>query len=368
MDYRKSKTWMVATCLLLAMGNMGHAAVVRFYESATVDGTVVTLGDIADVRDVDPTVTQSLREIILGPAPAAGTEKPFAFADMRARLRAVGINISNIEFSGHSVVRVRSSRVMQTALTLQPITQRHQTDTPREPSRLEIRQTKERLIQAVRQTIRQRWPELQLDTVYVSLVPGSASATNRNTLLTMTESQSINLTGWQGPVDSPQMLTAITSDSQGEAIHLAIRCQIKIQPFVLTVAESIPRGHIVQATDLKWIQAPSDTRAVTDPTNVIGRQTKRSLRRGETLESNDLERVLLVRTRDIVTVAVRSGGITVRREMKSLGDGALNEPITLVSLTGQDRITARVTGAHTAEVPLAMDSVPASQVYAGANR
>lgn len=368
MDYRRSKTWVVAACLLIALSNVGHAAVVRFHESATVDGTVVTLGDVADVRDVDPMVTQSLREIVLGPAPAAGTEKPFAFADMRARLRAMGINISTIEFSGQSVVRVRSSKVLQAGVTLEPIRQTRQPQTPREPTRREIQQTEERLIRAVHQTIRQRWPELQLDTVEVSLNPGSASATNRDSLIAMSESQSINLTGWQGPVDSPQVLTAITENAQGEAIHLAIRCHIKIQPFILTVAENVPRGHIIQATDLKWTQAPSNANAITEPTTVIGRQTKRSLRTGETLEANDFERVLLVRTRDIVTVAVRTGGITVRREMKSLDDGALDESITLVSLTGQDRLTAHVTGAHTAEVPSPTDSVPPSHMHLGANR
>ncbi|WP_166830367.1 flagellar basal body P-ring formation chaperone FlgA [Thalassoroseus pseudoceratinae] len=367
MDNRESKIGMVAACLVFSVCAVSNAAVVRFHETATVDGTIVTLGDIAEVSDVDPAVSESLRETILGPAPAAGTEKPFPFADVRARLRAVGINLASVEFTGHSVVRVQSPKVMQAAV-LGPISRSQPRDTQGPPSRREIHQVEQRLVRAIHETIRKRWPELQLETVKVSLLNDTITPTAGQTFRTMIASENIHLSGWQGPVDSPQTLTAITTDSLGEAVRLDLRCQITIQPFVLTVAENLPRGHLVQASDLTWSQGPDDPNAITDPANVIGRQTKRAIRRGEALEVNDLERVLLVRSRDIVTVTVRSGGITVRREMKSLDDGALGEAITVASLTGRDRLTARVTGVHTAEITSPAKSVPVNQMQAGVNR
>ena len=368
MDNRESKIWLVGISLVIALCTTGNAAIVRFHETATIENAVVTLGDIADVTDVDPTLTKKLQETVLGPAPAPGTEKHFRFIDMRARLRAVGINLADLEFSGHSVVRVQTPKVTQAAVVLEPITRIQQTAASRAPSPREIEQAETRLIQAVRETIHHRWPELQLDTVNVSIVPSSVSLADSHALHTFMRQESIQLTGWQGPVDTPQVLTETTTDSQGEPVRLTIQCQIQIQPFVLTVAESVPRGHILQASDLKWVQSLSHEQAITVPENIVGRQTKRAIRHGEAIETKDLERVLLVRSRDIVTVTVRSGGISVRREMKSLSDGGLDDPITVMSLTGQDRLTARVTGVHTAEIPSPTSSVSISREPAGVSR
>jgi hypothetical protein len=48
-------------------------------------------------------------------------------------------------------------------------------------------------------------------------------------------------------------------------------------------------------------------------------------------------------------VSARRPGITVRRQLKTRGDGAVGETVTLVTLDGRQQLLARVTGYHEAE-------------------
>jgi flagella basal body P-ring formation protein FlgA len=88
---------------------------------------------------------------------------------------------------------------------------------------------------------------------------------------------------------------------------------------------------------------------------IVGMETKHALRSGSPIQLSDLRIKPYVRTRDLVTVKARQGGIVVKRTMRSLGTGGLGEPVELVTLDGKDRFTAKVTGYHETEV---LDSQP----------
>lgn len=83
---------------------------------------------------------------------------------------------------------------------------------------------------------------------------------------------------------------------------------------------------------------------------VVGKEVRRSIRPGAVITSEDVQSLALVRNNDPVTVTSRAGGVSVKREMRSRGNAAKGESVTLVSLDGRERVVARVTGYHEAEI------------------
>src|SRR5690606_34127807 len=86
------------------------------------------------------------------------------------------------------------------------------------------------------------------------------------------------------------------------------------------------------------------------PDQVIGRETTRSLSAGQSLTADDVQNVPLIRTGDIVTVYSRKPGVVVRMEAKARSGGALGDQVILMTLDGREKLQARVTGFHQAEV------------------
>ena len=81
------------TVLLLLLTTSAIAeggALVTFHPKATVDRSVVILGDVAAIASGDAVVVQQLSAVIIGPAPAADRTSSFTFETVRSRLMAAG--------------------------------------------------------------------------------------------------------------------------------------------------------------------------------------------------------------------------------------------------------------------------------------
>jgi flagella basal body P-ring formation protein FlgA len=116
----------------------------------------------------------------------------------------------------------------------------------------------------------------------------------------------------------------------------------------LTAKNLLPVGHVITPNDLEWMYSKQPADAISME-QIVGMETRRALRPGSPIQYTDLRTRPYVRTRDLVTVKARQGGIVVKRTMRSLGTGGLGEAVELVTLDGKDRFTARVTGFHETE-------------------
>jgi flagella basal body P-ring formation protein FlgA len=320
------------------VGGSAMAAVVRLRPSAEVAGSVIRLGDIADVSDPDPAVARRLAEVAVAPAPAAGAEGSVSFADIRSRLLAVGEAVGAIEFTGHSLVRVRGAGggVVQAAGATEPAA-----------SQWSVRRGEDVLREAMAEFVTRQWPELGNMHIDVSLTDADAA---RVAAIGTIPPDALRLDGWKAPIDGPQTLTAQYPGRDGRTERVTVQCRLCPLPFVLTVRAAVQRGRIVQADDLEWMQTASVGDGFTRPADLIGKQAGRTLRAGEPVRAADVESVPLVRPREVVTVTARSAGVSVRREMQAAQAGGLGETIAVTDLDGRERLFVRVTGYHTAEV------------------
>src|SRR4029077_6110883 len=86
------------------------AAIIELKEAVEVTSAVVQLGQGAEIHDPDPKVAARLGAVTLFPAPGAGRTREVDFDTVRGRLTAQGFNLADLEFSGSSVLTVRSRR------------------------------------------------------------------------------------------------------------------------------------------------------------------------------------------------------------------------------------------------------------------
>lgn len=331
---------LLLTCLCGAMTVSVDAAVIRLREKATVDAALISLGDIANLSEVDEAEREQLQRLTLAPAPSAGRTTTITLDTIRRELSLRGIDQTNLQFSGPSQTDV--SRYSRTE-TAQP----QITVSERDHELLE-----QRLEQTVQQAIAEQLPGNT--SIRVAFVESQI----RDLLTTGLQSSR-----WQVDVSTiqrlgPQLLRFETVDSQGLPVARELRVVLSESPRVLALKRALPRGKVIRADDLQWVEAEQTAGLFLDPQEVIGTETIRSVRADQPLQQSDVRQLPLVRRNEIVSVSANIGSISVRRYCRSLGEASLGQFVTLVPVDGKDKITARVTGLREAEVLIDGQDLP----------
>lgn len=326
----------VAICCA-AIGRQGNAAEVVLKPTAVVEGELIQLKHIADIRDPDPEIVEHLGSVVISPAPAAGRDHQIGYDAVRSRLLALGFNLGSLEFTGsNSVVVGRGSLPRPTAA---PTPKQTEAPTP-----VAVEERLRAQIEAHYLPLRADQPSLRVKVqVHPSDLPRLNSVPGDHLKFAET---GLRLGG-------PQPVTVHWNDAAGQPQSTRVAVWLTSSPRVLAIRGSLPRGSIIQAADLQWSESESE-RGLKTLEAAIGRETTRNLRDGEVFQLEDLRAVPLVRTGDIVTVRVRTGALLVSRQFKSLGTAGLDETVTLAALDNpRDRVQAVVTGYHEAAISLA---------------
>lgn len=86
-----------------------QAAELRFRQQCSPHGSVVTLGDIAEIYSADPQQAGKLAAIELFPAPAAAQQRVLQVREVQDLLSMRGINLAEHRFSGSSQIVLTSA-------------------------------------------------------------------------------------------------------------------------------------------------------------------------------------------------------------------------------------------------------------------
>ena len=320
----------VVVCVTFCWASETPGAIVQFRRSAEVDSSVIRLADVANVRDSDTQNEEQLGGIVLGPAPAPGRQTTLEFVSIRSRLQARGVDLASTEFSGASTILV-TRREAPAFVDTTP------SDSEAARAQALIRDVVVAHLRAQSPASAQSSVSVQLDTAAVASVLEAAPA-------------SFRIVGKTPPLDSPQTMVAQFQSRSGQSGQVRFLCQLSQRPTVVTVKYAVPRGHVLRADDLSYQYADNSETAFASFEEVVGMEALRSLRQGDAILADDVRAVPLVRSSDIVTVYSHAPGISVKRLFKSRGEGTRGDTIMLISLDGQERIAARVTGYHEAEV------------------
>lgn len=101
------RCWLLIT-ITIVTATCSHAAVIDVKSSVTMQGGLIRLGDVAEIHDADPQLQRQLQAVSLGPAPGPGRKVRLTQQSIRERLLAHGVNLSEVEFAGQSVILIDS--------------------------------------------------------------------------------------------------------------------------------------------------------------------------------------------------------------------------------------------------------------------
>lgn len=112
-------------------------------------------------------------------------------------------------------------------------------------------------------------------------------------------------------------------------------------------------GDVVNNEDIAFVRLASSRVArgsLTDANEIVGFSAKRQLRAGIALRSGDLEKPIVIRKGDSVTMIFRAPGIEVTSRGKAMTAGGLGDTVAVVNTQSHKQIDAVVTGAGAVSV------------------
>lgn len=355
------RQFLLLTAICVMTAAPCDAAVIDVRSSATVSSGLVRLGDVADVDDADPKEQMQLEAVSLGPAPAPGKKLRVTQQAIRQRLLSHGVNLTEIEFTGQSVVMVESPdeaktpQILKTsAPALKPV--------PVRPFAISSHQRK-KAEQTIHQAFHRHYKLSSSDIGSLNLVveiPDHDLPTLVNVDADIVRFVEPGLT-----YGGPQTLTAQFPRTDGSTQIVRMQAWLNEAPQILAVKHTVRKGEILKESDLIHKPAKTGETGFEHPHAVIGQEATKTLQPGASLQAGDTKRIPLVRSNDLITVKSRTPGLTVSRLFRATGSGAEGEIINCVALEdSRDKVQARVTGWHEAEIasPGASSSSPESRM------
>ena len=375
-----------------------QAATITFHNKVvTCRGTAVMLGDIANIasdQDDDATSIEKLRKLVLFPAPVAGKDRTITYREVYDYLNMRGIQAGLHTFAGASQVTVKAEpqtstiRLSQT----QPGTDNDKTFLRRDVTPKTNKTTTNNEAEAVR---------LAVITFLKQNV--DADAPWRVDVVLSSEGQkrlaeSGEIIGIRAVVDEKQSHQAASqydpaevwlgrqrfelqcnSIKQETGMHrtLFIDVSVSLPKAIVVTRHVVTKGKILSAADVRLSYITEDQTPVNvtksrtvngittqrgrepeiDPDvatridEVIGLAATRALRNDTPMQFSQLEKPLLVKRSEAVTLFVRNGGITVKMTARAKEDGRSGDVITVETDSKQTNL-AKVVDYGTVEVEI----------------
>lgn len=359
-----SRIRITVLAVLVAMPTL--AAEIKLREVSTPFGSIVRLGDVADIVADSAAEQQRLIELPLMAAPAPGTQQFVRAEAIRELLEATGQRTDDHRFVGARTVQVRGAEPQQQPYAVEraePLTPRWrakpsagQPELPRQsvgfrgqPTRLS--RAPSRLTGLQRRSLTEALVEAANNAVLTAGLPETLRAKHVR-VEGLTDSRLRALTGAEATLVDPATVaadrTVAVRFSTGVADEtLAVRYEEV--SLVVVASRPIRRGELLTsantelrlADQLENATAPSDAYTALD--QVAGLEAKRSLRQGEPLSPATCIGPLLVRRGDPVTVQSGVGMVTVRLRGIARDDGREGDVVS-VEVHDRDQLEARVTG------------------------
>lgn len=338
---------LIALVAALALSSAGsEAAEIRLLDRVTIDGSMVHLGDIAELYGAPEAVTDRLADIQLFPAPSSKRETVVSGRRVMDILVRRGVNFNEHRISGSNritlmpaIAATRSSR-SRSQVTLR---------------RDEVADTKSvveasivRLLRRKTETRAADAGEWELD---FNLTPQQAAWVHES-------GDHFSVSGGVQPFTGRQKFDVATVSAEEEVRHFTVTAQVARPRLVVVAVQDLPRGTVVLESDvtLAKLTDKNTSRAVaTTIDEVVGKETTNSIRADKPILTREVREPILVKRGELVTVIAVSGGIRVRTQGKARENGSLNQLIAIESV-GKKRKSFQARVSDLQEV----------QVYAGA--
>ena len=392
---------------LLAISFPAYAATITFRnEPVTCRGTAVTLGDVATItpdRDDDAASIELLRNMVPFPAPIAGKDRTINYRELYDYLNMRGVRVGQHTFAGASQVTVKSEP--QKSMPPSQTTDNNKVFLRRDATQTNNESTPnhEHEEESIRNAV-MTFLKNNVDANAPWRIDVTLSAEGRKRLTEAGE-----IIGIRAVVDNEQNNRAASQYDPAEAwlgrqrfelqcksirpetgMHrtLTVEVNIALPQAVVVTRHVVPKGKILSAADVRLSYITEDqtpvnvTKSRTEGSSlaatrntvggittqrgrdaeissdvatrideVIGKAAVLALRNNTPVQFSQLEKPLLVKRSEAVTLYLRNGGITIKMTAKAKEDGRAGDVITVEMLTDKMKTNlARVVDYGTVEV------------------
>jgi flagella basal body P-ring formation protein FlgA len=134
---------------------------------------------------------------------------------------------------------------------------------------------------------------------------------------------------------------------------------------IVVPARDIARGDTISDSDLSYVFVdPNSVMSGTATTMdaLIGMQTRRVLRAGESVRNDDVRHPIMVTKGSTVTMIFEVPGVSLTATGRAMSEGGLGETVTILNPASFRQITAIVTGQGTVNAQAGMGGVISARV------
>jgi flagella basal body P-ring formation protein FlgA len=308
--------------------NSLQAAEIRLRQQCNPHGSVVVLGDVAEIFSADAEQAEKLAAVELFPAPATSQQRVLRVREVQDILALRGINLTELQFSGSIQAMISTSE---------------HADRDQNLTSSAAKRAHRRLQEAIQQYLQSKTGTNEPRTLQFEATPALARAAAGSM-------QPISISGGSAPWIGKQRLEAAVDSSEG-SVRLPLDVQVAVPTAVVAVVHSLARGAVIREADLALVHdVAGDVGGINRIEDVVGKQTTKAIPDGKILAADDLQTPLIVHKGDVVTVYARSPGIRVRTMARAREDGGLGDLVTLESMNDRKSYQARVCGIRETEV------------------
>jgi flagella basal body P-ring formation protein FlgA len=372
-------TRIVKNCIWMALLMSGVCATspvsaavdVKVRERVAPHGSVVRLGDVAEIGTSNRQQAQQLASLPLMPVPAPGTERFLRTREIQDMLEAQGVDIGALRFAGAAQVIIATTEGSKTSSNVVQVSGETQTGERAKPMSqhaaiLAGAGPEQALSKLPVDEFRANEIREQLKSIvakYLNVKTGKVQPWKVGCDLTDREIAKLNsalstpvCVGGSEPWTGRQRFLISFSTADGQ-VQLPIFAEISPPPVPAIVAiRPIGRGEVVKGADieLRTVDANSKSvgqRAAADSVeNLIGMEARQAIQTGDIIFTDEVQAPIVVKRGDVITVMSQSGGIRVRTSGRAMQDAARGELVQVEALGSHQKYDARVTGPREAAV------------------
>lgn len=339
--------------ILFAMVSVCQAETIRLRAKALVTGNVVHLGDIATVTAIDTETQWKLEDIEVAPAPEPGSQDHLGVDQIQRRVAAHGFTTATVDYVGSRLVTVerrksRDDSPVRRASTESGDKEKAEAKTAvyrrSFPQSRQRRQAEDIVRAVVGDYLAKHAPEWGRPRIEPTLFEADI--------------EPINLAGHQLVIQSgiqlrKDVFQLALTDEPGLPVQpiVSVRVSIHRRPLVIGARHDIPAGHIIHGSDLEIIEVDDQREGITSAESLIGMKAKRNIAAGQPVVAELVEKAMLVKNGDTVSVSVGIRGIRLSKQFKAIESGAMGDAITVQDFEDRDvKLSVMVTGPRTAQV------------------
>ena len=305
---------------LLALSWPAHAFDVSFKKDATVDDTLVTLGDVATV-DSDSETAKALLTIPVANSPAPGEKAYLRSVNIQKYLSSSQSLPDNIVWKGFSSVAVSRSGITIDA---------------------------KQMLEFIADYLKSQ--QASLPPAKIRFIPQSQPLP-----FTLPKGElSCDVIPSNPGILSSSMFSLIFRVDGKVEENMSIRGRIEAQATVIATAVPIRKDTILAPQHLK--ETEMDISELKEPgflvEDFLGKKLKRSLRAGSPLSAAMVESLPVVYKGERVKIVIQSGALLLTATGLAHSDGKINEPIRVQNLRSNKVLFARVAAPGIVEVIL----------------